>query len=213
MIEARGIHKSYGHRRVLTGADLDLGPGSLTVLEGDNGSGKSTLLHILVGLRRPDQGSVHWRGIDLQRAGMRRWRRERAAWGFLPQHPGLPEAAASAAVLRWYAALRGIAGATAMEWLDRVGLGAEAATPVAELSGGMRQRLGIALALCGDPRLVLMDEPSGNLDPGWRRQLHGWLIAAAEGGAAVLVCSQLEEGWPVPVRHLRCIDGRVETAA
>ncbi len=209
MIAARQIIKRYGSHTVLDRANLTVNAGECVVLTGDNGSGKTTLLHVLVGLRRPTDGEVQWKGRVLTGAGRRAWRSAREAWGFLPQQVNLPPTAMIGHLLRFHARLRRRDRAVAGHWLERVGLKDAATKRVAELSGGMRQRLGIALTFFFDPELIVMDEPTSNLDPGWRTALADWTAEQADRGAAVLVTSQLEESLgPATVRR-HCAAGRV----
>jgi ABC-type Mn2+/Zn2+ transport system ATPase subunit len=97
----------------------------------------------------------------------------------------------------------------ARAWLSEVGLADNEHQRVGELSGGMRQRLGIALTLFHAPSLIVMDEPAASLDPAWRSALTQWLESAAARGAAVLVTSQLHEHWSGQVQYRRCEAGRV----
>lgn len=213
MIEAHGIRKAYGRETVLDGAELSVSAGTFLVLTGENGSGKSTLLHVLVGLRRPDAGEVRWKGTALEKHDAAAWRRARSCWGFLPQALRLPPDATVAAMSRFHAGLRSSASGTVLEWVERVGLGDALDTPTGELSGGMRQRLGIALTLFHRPELVVMDEPAGSLDPAWRERLAEWLGEVAERGGGVLVASQIPEWAGEGSERLRSAGGRVFPAA
>lgn len=209
MIEARHISKTYGLHAVLDDASLTVAPGECVVLTGDNGSGKTTLLHVLVGLRRPDGGQVFWKDRRLTGGGRAAWRRARASWGFLPQQLTLPPAASVGRLLRFCARVRGTGIEPARDWLHRVGLGGTETQRVQALSGGMRQRLGIALTLFFEPELIIMDEPTSSLDPGWRATLAQWASGESRRGAAVLVTSQLEETWGPDARYAHCAAGRV----
>lgn len=209
MIEAQRISKRYGVHQVLDGASLQVTSGESVILTGDNGSGKTTLLHILAGLRRPDSGAVLWRGRDLLGAGAGEWRRAREVLGFLPQQVTLPPEATVGQMLRFCARVRERNYDSAADWLQRVGLEGTESLRVQELSGGMRQRLGIALTLFFDPDLIIMDEPASSLDPGWRTTLATWVEEAAQQGAAVLVTSQLENAWGSEARFVHCENGRI----
>ncbi|MEX0741172.1 MAG: ABC transporter ATP-binding protein [Phycisphaeraceae bacterium] len=209
MIEACDIVKTYGHRTVLDGASFTVGPGECVVLTGDNGSGKTTLLHAMVGLRNIDSGGILWHDCRLTGAGRRTWQRARAAWGFLPQQVVLPPTTPVERLLRFYARLRGMNTRPAYEWLERVGLNGTEKQRVQALSGGMQQRLGIALTFFCEPDLIIMDEPASSLDPGWRGQLTTWVAEQTQRGAGVLVTSQLHETWGESVRFLHCEAGRI----
>lgn len=209
MIEAREIIKNYGIRTVLDGASMTVSPGECVVLTGDNGSGKTTLLHVMMGLRRADGGEVCWRDRTLAGADRGAWRKAREAWGFMPQRLDLPPAATVDELLRFHARLRRRELATARSWLERAGLADTELRRVAELSGGMRQRLAIVLTLFFEPELIVMDEPASNLDPGWREALAGWATEQSQRGAGMLVTSQLDESWgPATVRR-HCTAGRI----
>lgn len=213
MIEAKGVTKRYRGQLVLDDASIAVPGGRCVVLGGDNGSGKTTLLHVLMGLRRPNSGVVIWQGRTLTGAGHRVWREARAVWGFLPQHPVFPPHATIEALLRFHARLRRASILSAHSWLERVGLADAKHKRIDALSGGMRQRLGIALVLFFEPELVVMDEPASSLDPGWRGELARWAGEQTDRGAAVLVTSQLREPWGVAVDDLWCENGRVGPVA
>ncbi len=209
MIAAQHVSKTYRSHRVLDDASISVPPGRCVVIGGDNGSGKTTLLHVLMGLRRPDSGVVLWHDRPLTGASGRDWLEARKQWGFLPQHPVFPGGATVDAIVRFHVRLRRASPGRAHDWLDRVGLAGERGKRVETLSGGMRQRLGIALVMFFGPALVVMDEPTSSLDPGWRGELVGWLEAHAECGAAVLATSQLREPWGTDVDELWCEQGRI----
>lgn len=209
MIAARHITKRYGSHTVLDRANLTVDGGECVVLTGDNGSGKTTLLHVLVGLRHPTGGEVRWQGKTLTGASRRAWRSAREAWGFLPQQVNLPPSATVAHLLRFHARLRRGELAVARYWLERVGLKDAETKRVVELSGGMQQRLGIALTFFFAPELIVMDEPASNLDPGWRAALAEWATERTRHGAAVLVTSQLEESWGATTVRRHCAAGRI----
>lgn len=209
MIAATGIVKRYGDRAVLDGADIRVASGELVVLTGDNGSGKTTLLHVLVGLRRADTGSVRWRDRELAGGDRRAWRIAREALGFMPQHVAMPPTATVGEMLRYHARMRGRDVSTARMWLERVGLADTEGKKVAELSGGMQQRLGITLTLFHEPDLIVMDEPASNLDPRWRGALAEWAADQTQRGAAMLVTSQLDETWGAATIRKHCTGGKV----
>jgi ABC-2 type transport system ATP-binding protein len=206
MISARNLARSFGARRVLDGLDLEVAAGELTLLVGANGAGKTTLVRIISGLCIPDCGTVHVAGCDVvvQRLAAL------SALAFLPQAPRFHPRLTTRQVTRFYARLRGRTEADISAELLRWGLHDHRNDTTAQLSGGLRQRLGIAIfALARAPVLVL-DEPGLSLDPEWRLRLQSHLAAEARRGAAVLVATHLLAEWEGKVDRCVLLDsGRV----
>ena len=160
MIRYEGFAKSYGRVVAVAGLDLELRAGETLGLIGPNGSGKSTTLKAAVGLVRPTRGRVLVDGLDAAHGP-----EARARLGYLPQRLSFPEGVTAREAIRLYARLRGAAPEEADSLLECVDL-ADAATRMTDgFSGGMRQRLGLAIALLGRPRALVLDEPSAALDP------------------------------------------------
>ncbi|ROS24020.1 ABC transporter ATP-binding protein [Cellulomonas sp. PhB150] len=172
-VRLRGVHRTFGHGRAavhaLRGVDLDVAPGELVALVGRSGSGKTTLLNVVGGLDRPDEGSVLVDGTEvatLTEDGQDELRRERVAFVF--QTFGLiPELTAAENVglpLRLHEAPAAQRERRVELLLELVGLTAHALQRPDELSGGQQQRVAIARALAASPRLLVADEPTGQLD-------------------------------------------------
>ena len=174
MLEARDLHKSYRMGAVslpvLQGVNLQVPPGRFLAITGPSGAGKSTLLHLLAGLDVPTHGEVTWEGQVLSGMGdARRARFRNGMMGVVFQfYHLLPELSALENVM-----LPGLVGGSgnrravrmrAAKWLERVQLGARMHHRPQELSGGEQQRVAIARALINEPKVLLCDEPTGNLD-------------------------------------------------
>lgn len=203
---------------VLRGANLTLVPGELVALVAPSGAGKSTLLHIAGLLDRPDSGAVRIDGQDmggLREAGRTAVRRDRV--GFVYQfHHLLPEfTALENVVLPQLAAgcPRGAARARAADLLDRVGLAARAGHRPAAMSGGEQQRVAFCRALANGPKLLLADEPTGNLDPETAEQVFGVMVALArETGLAAVVATHNPKLAARMDRQLRLVAGQLQPA-
>ncbi|MEZ6000511.1 ABC transporter ATP-binding protein [Hyphomonas sp.] len=199
VLELSGINRAYktaaGELNVLSGAELKLQAGELVGLIGPSGSGKSTLLHTAGLLERPEAGTVLLDGVDCLRLDDKaRTALRRSKIGFVYQfHHLLPEfnAADNVAMPLMIAGVaRKEARAKAAELLAEMGLDHRAHHQPAQMSGGEQQRVAIARALANTPRLVIADEPTGNLDPATTERVFATFIKMArEEGAAVLVAT------------------------
>ena len=185
--EARGLSKRYGSTEALREVSLEVAEGEIVGLLGPNGAGKSTLAKIACGLVRPTAGSA---SVDGQVAGSRA---ARAAVGYLAELFRFPGWARADELLTLHQRLADSAGGDAerSELLALVGLPDAARTAVSAMSKGMQQRLGIAQALIGSPRLLLLDEPTSALDPAGRRVVRELLREVRGRGVAVLLSSHL----------------------
>jgi len=194
LLDARDVHKTYetvdGPFAVLRGVDLSLDGGQSLALTGESGSGKSTLLHLIGGLDVPDQGQIFIDGADIAamddagRAGLRR-----GTVGVVFQQFNLIPSLTVAANIAFQARLAGTYDA---DWVDaltaRLGLTSQVAKYPEQLSGGQQQRVAIARTLAPRPRLVLADEPTGNLDEDTAASVMDvLLLLVAETGAGLLM--------------------------
>lgn len=182
MIRIDHISKRYGHRVALSDVSFDLRPGEITLLLGANGAGKSTLLRCLLGITDYD-GSISVAGMDPMHQGCA----VRSLIGYMPQTGGLHPDLSVDATMRLYAEIRGAAPGRADTLVEEAGLAEHRTAKVGDLSGGMRQRLGFALALLTDPQILVLDEPSASLDAASRAWLAGKLRSMAGDGRTVLV--------------------------
>lgn len=184
-----GVSKAYGPNRALDGISFSVPEGSVCGLLGPNGSGKTTALRILLGLSRPDSGVARLLG-DSGGSGRRDAARQT---GSLVETPALYERTTARVNMRIEAATRGLgaSGSEIQGLLELVGLGSRADDRVKGFSLGMRQRLGLATALLGKPRLVILDEPTNGLDPSGIAEIRELIRTLPELGATVLVSSHL----------------------
>jgi ABC-2 type transport system ATP-binding protein len=187
VLAARALRKSYRGKEALVGIDLEVGSGELLGLLGPNGAGKSTLTKIACGLVRPSGGGVEVLGRPAGSAPAR------AAIGYLAELFRFPGWCTADELLRLHQRLANSEGGAAerAELLGLVELSDAASTRVEAMSKGMQQRLGIAQALVGRPRLLLLDEPTSALDPVGRRIVRGLLEELRRRDVAVLLNSHL----------------------
>ena len=181
------LEKRYGATVALGGVDLDVAPGELLGLLGPNGAGKSTLTKIACGLVRPSAGTATVEGAPAGSA------EARAAIGYLAELFRFPGWLTAGELLALHQELSGSDGGAGerVRLLELVGLGEERDTRVAAMSKGMQQRLGIAQALVGSPRVLLLDEPTSALDPVGRRVVRDLLGEVRSRGIAVMLSSHL----------------------
>jgi len=187
MIDLQGLTKRYGAHTAVDDVTFRVEPGSVTGFLGPNGAGKSTSMRMMVGLTPPTAGHATVLGVpyaQIPNPG----RRVGVLLDASAQHTGRT----GAEVLRLGALLMGLDGARVEAMLDLVGLDAtEARRRLGDYSLGMRQRLGIAHALLGDPEVLILDEPANGLDPAGIRWMRGLLRGFAERGGTVLLSSHL----------------------
>ncbi len=182
------VVKTYGRETAVGGVTLDLAPGERLALLGHNGAGKTTLLKLALGLTRADGGSVTTLGCA---PGDRGWTEAKRAIGFLPESVAFHGSMTGSETIRFYGRLKGAGRAACEAALSHVGLAHAAGKRVKTYSKGMRQRLGFAQAILGAPRLLVLDEPTGGLDPDSRRDFHATLRALAASGTAIVLSSHV----------------------
>lgn len=186
MLEVRQLCKSYGGRRVLAPASFVLPPGQCLGLSGSNGSGKSTLLRLLAQIQRPDSGDVRFQGRSV--LGDRHFLRQEL--GYVPQSAELARELTVEQQLDLWRRACDLTGPTPPEVLELLGLEPLQKKPIRALSGGMAQRVSIALALLARPQVLLMDESTAGLDRDYVPRLLDWLEGVyLPGGGSVIWCS------------------------
>jgi len=189
MLTIKELMKTYSSGvQALKGISLDIQPGMFGLL-GPNGAGKTTLMKILATLLEPDSGAAEMDGLDLINAKAQ----ARKKLGYLPQDFGLYPTLTAAQMLDYFAKLKGVTDRKERRslvdaLLERVNLSAERNRRLGGFSGGMRQRVGIAQALIGNPELLIVDEPTAGLDPEERTRLHN-LLAESTGENTVVLLS------------------------
>ncbi len=185
-VTIRGLAKRFGKLQVLNGIDLSLHSGDIAAVVGPNAAGKSTLIKCLLGLVRPDAGTM---SVDGHAIGAD-WT-IRAGIGYMPQHPSFPENLTGREVLRLLDDLRGATAERDEELLEAFHLESELDKQVRVLSGGTRQKLSAVVAFRYQPRLLILDEPSAGLDPLASGILKDKIRQAPSDGATVLLTSHI----------------------
>jgi ABC-2 type transport system ATP-binding protein len=185
-VEVRGLTKRFGQLTAVREISFSAPAGKVTAFLGPNGSGKTTTLRMVLGLVRPTAGQALIGGVPYQRL-----RSPRRTVGALLEATGCHPGRRAGNHLRVLAAAAGLPDSRVDEVLDQVDLTAHADRRVSGFSLGMRQRLGIAAALLGDPEVLVLDEPANGLDPAGHAWLRGLLRRLADDGRTVLVASHL----------------------
>jgi ABC-type multidrug transport system ATPase subunit len=191
MLNVRSASKRYGKTTVLDGVTFDLDAGQVLAIVGSNGAGKSTLLKSILGLLH-FEGDIEVDGISVTRQGQQARRRI----GYLPQHPAFHADLSVHETATFYARIRGVPVAEALAAVEAVGLAEHAGKAVGALSGGMRQRLALAVAQLGDPALLVLDEPTAGLDVGARLELRHFIAGEQERGRTVVLSTHWMEDVP-----------------
>jgi ABC-type multidrug transport system ATPase subunit len=201
LLEARGVTKRYGRTTALEDVSFDLDAGKVLALIGANGAGKTTLIKCMLGLIR-FEGTVQVQGQDVARDGAK----ARRAIGYLPQNPALHPDLTVRETALFYARLKGASNEEARDLVESVGLGTHAEKRADELSGGMRQRLALAIALLADPALLVLDEPGAGLDISARLELRHLVQEQRGRGKAVVLSTHWVEDVPYVADEVLLLD-------
>ena len=205
MVRAEGLVKRYGPVVAVDGLSFDVAEGETFALVGPNGAGKTTTLRMMLGLTRPDAGSL---AIGRDRLAPHRPEARRDL-GYVPQRVEFPASRTVAEVLGFFADLRSLPRAAVTRALERVGLAGHAGRRASQLSGGYTQRLSLAQALLADPALLVLDEPTASLDPEATWEFRTLLGTLRREGKTIVLCSHLlAEVERVADRVLILLDGR-----
>jgi ABC-2 type transport system ATP-binding protein len=188
-VRVQGLMKRYGDVDAVRGISFDVAAGEIFGLLGPNGAGKTTTLECLLGLRRPDAGDVWLGGIDALADPVR----ARCTTGAQLQSAALQDKITPREALRLFASFYA-APADIDRLIERFGLAEKAHAPFASLSGGLKQRVLLALAFINRPRRVVLDEPTAGLDPQSRRELHQVIRRLRDDGCTIVLSThQLDE--------------------
>lgn len=195
LLQAAGLGKAYGKRSVLQEVSLSLKEGEILGVAGENGAGKSTLLSLLAGIQKPQQGVILFRGKDIAKEKFR----YRMQLGYVPQEIALFEELSGEENLKFFGKACHVSAKELPERIREVCAitdfpEEELKRPVSEYSGGMKRKINIGAALLHRPKLLLLDEPVANLDPGAEEQVLATLKKLSEQGTAIVyVGHQIEK--------------------
>lgn len=202
-IKFQQLAKTYGKTVALEKIDLSIERGSVLALLGPNGAGKSTLFGCLLGLVRPTSGSVLLNGKPVRTSGGQ-------AFGYMPERVTLYPHCSVLENARFFARLKGQSLSEVERQLKRVGLFDVRSRAARELSKGMLQRLGLAIALCGSPELLVLDEPFNGLDPALLQALQRILAEESARGATLLISTHtMSAVEPLATAAAILFDGRL----
>ena len=193
MLSITNVHKRFGDVHAMNNINLDLKPGLFGLL-GPNGAGKSTLMRTLATLQNPDEGTIMYNGTDIVKTPDVM----RSVIGYLPQDFGVYPRMSAEALLDHIAILKGVTNKKErkdqiMSLLKNVNLLTHKSAAVATYSGGMRQRFGVAQALLGDPKVLIVDEPTAGLDPFERQRFLDLLSEAGQDKIIILSTHIVED--------------------
>ena len=191
MLTLTNVSKRYKKQIVIEGLSAEFSPG-VTVITGPSGVGKTTLLRLCATVEKPTKGRLIWDGNDL----VKNRRNFRQGLGYAPQIIDFPEDLTAAEFMTHIAAMKNIGSKKAAEQttviFDTIGLLPDLHKPIRSYSGGMRRRLGLAQAFLGDPKCLIIDEPTAELDPDTAAKVHGLIFKVAQN-AVVLMTTHLEK--------------------
>jgi Cu-processing system ATP-binding protein len=188
VIEINSVSCHFGAVHAVSDVTLDILQGETMGLIGHNGAGKSTLFKMMLGLIPPSSGSIHIHGTPVRGSAFRELRR---SIGYLPENLVFYDNLNGLETLQFFAALKGCDPGQCARLLEQVGLGHAAHRRVDGYSKGMRQRLGFAQALLGEPRILFLDEPTNGLDPEGIREFYHMLGELNHRGVTVVITSHI----------------------
>lgn len=206
-VEIEGVNQRYGNMTVLHGLNLQLQEGEVLGLFGHNGAGKTTTMKLILGLLTPSDGRITVLGREAQDQQMRR------QLGYLPENVMFYPQLSGRETLQHFARIKGASPQQSETLLEQVGLAHAADRRVKTYSKGMRQRLGLAQALLGEPRLLLLDEPTVGLDPIATQDLYALIDSLRQQGTSVILCSHVLPGVEAHINRAAILaGGRLQAA-
>src|SRR5690554_2558238 len=200
-VEIQGVSQRYGNMTVLHDLNLSLGEGEVLGLFGHNGAGKTTSMKLILGLLQASDGLVQVLGRDPRTTDVRR------QMGYLPENVTFYPQLTGRETLRHFARLKSTPLSQVDDLLEQVGLGHAADRRVKTYSKGMRQRLGLAQAVLGEPRLLLLDEPTVGLDPIATQDLYQLVDRLRQQGTSVILCSHVLPGVEAHINRAAILAG------
>lgn len=207
MIQIKGLTKSFGRVKAVDNVSITIAEGQSVALWGGNGAGKTTIIRCVLGLLRYS-GEIAVAGLNARRKG----KQTRQLIGYVPQELGFYDDLRTTEAVRFFARLKGLQSGYESDALERVGLSGHEHKRIRELSGGMKQRLALAIALLGDPPVLVLDEVTASLDACGREELVALLARLAAGGRTMLFAShRIEEVTTLANRVVTLDEGRVKT--
>lgn len=205
MIRIDGLRKRFGRTFAVDGVSTHLPPGDSVALWGSNGAGKTTIIRCVLGLFRFD-GAITVAGMDVRRHG----KAVRRLIGYVPQEIGFYDDLRVGEALRFFSRVKGVPMPDAEPVLERVGLPGQHHKRIRELSGGMKQRLALAIALLGDPPVLMLDEVTASLDAFGREEFVGLLERLSGDGRTMLFASHRVDEVTALARRVITLDtGRI----
>lgn len=211
MLEIKSVNKSYGKKQVLFDVSYRFSDGVYGLL-GPNGAGKSTLLQIMTDNLACDSGDIVYEGKSI----LRNSKHYRKNLGYVPQLQGMYEMFSAYQFLAYLAAVKGIKKADAAREVERVlkvvGLYEESARKLSTYSGGMKQRILIAQALLGDPKVMIMDEPTAGLDPKERIRIRNFISRISEMKTVIIATHVVSDVDTIAKEVLLLGEGRIKSA-
>lgn len=205
MIRVDGLTKRFGKATAVDGVSLSVPAGESLALWGANGAGKTTIIRCVLGLLS-FRGRIHVAGMDVRRRG----KRTRRLIGYVPQELGFNDDLRVSEAVGFFARLKGVGLGSLESVLEPVGLAGHEFKRIRELSGGMKQRLALAIALLGDPSVLILDEVTASLDACGREEFVALLARLARSGKAMLFAShRVEEVTTLATRVVMLDKGRV----